>query len=114
MKKNDQNQKSNFIDINQISNYPPYQNQNQNQNQNINNINNQRVLPLGIDLKNFLPQQQQQIEVQPPKPQAISTDNDLPVISKCTLESANFKAIIANRVSNLKKVSQCWSRHQIN
>ena len=58
--------------------------------------------PIGLDLNNFLPNQNQ-------KPQPISEKNDLPIITEIQQNNNNFKLILENRIKNLKTVQISWN-----
>ena len=58
--------------------------------------------PIGLDLNNFLPNQNQ-------KPQPISEKNDLPIITEVQQNNNNFKLILENRIKNLKTVQISWN-----
>jgi hypothetical protein len=58
--------------------------------------------PIGLDLNNFLPNQDQ-------KPQPVSEKNDLPIISEVQQNNNNFKLILENRIKNLKTVQNYWN-----
>ena len=93
------NNNPNFYDINQITNLDMYRNQGKPN-------YDETTRPIGIDMKNFLPQEQ--------TAHSISEKNDLPIIEDVLSQNQNFKTIIANRIKNLKTVSSMWTQNHKN
>ena len=96
---NNNNNNPNFYDINQITNLDMYRNQGKPN-------YDETTRPIGIDMKNFLPQDQ--------TAHSISEKNDLPIIEDVLSQNQNFKTIIANRIKNLKTVSSMWTQNHKN
>jgi hypothetical protein len=67
-----------------------------------NNPYDETAIPMGLDLNNFLPQNNQNI------PNKISESNDIPVIEEVQKQNPSFKSIIENRIRNLGTVSNVW------
>jgi hypothetical protein len=76
-------------------------------NNNNKNPNDYTTRPMGLDLNNFLPNNNNNDNYN--NKQKISEDNDKPIIEEISQNSKNFKLIFDSRIKNLSLVNNAWN-----
>jgi len=76
-------------------------------NNNNKNPNDFTTRPMGLDLNNFLPNNNNNDNFN--NYQKISEDNDKPIIEEISQNSKNFKLIFDSRIKNLSLVNNAWN-----